>query len=170
MNVSAQTLRLYSGLLASPGEDSLEVLRDLAGEYDWLRQPLAELESLPQEEWQAEHTRLFISGHPKTVCPPFESAFLGGTMFGPACERLGDLYLHAGLQAEGAPPDYLGTIMECIAYLMEQPHAHSEVLLQRLWHEHLISWLPGFSAALQAGSHLLLYRVLGSRLERLCGE
>ena len=83
MNVSAQTLRLYSGLLASPGSGSLEVLRELALEHDWLRQPLAELENLPLGEWQAEHTRLFISGHPKTVCPPFESAFLGGTMFGP---------------------------------------------------------------------------------------
>ena len=75
MNVSAQTLRLYSGLLASPGSGSLEVLRELAGEHEWLRQPLAELENLPLGEWQAEHTRLFISGHPKTVCPPFESAF-----------------------------------------------------------------------------------------------
>ena len=170
MNVSAQTLRLYSGLLASPGSDSLEVLRDLAVEYGWLRQPLNELENLPLGEWQAEHTRLFISGHPRTVCPPFESAFLGGTMFGPACERLGDLYLHAGLQADGAPPDYLGTIMECIAYLQEQPCDHSKALLQKLWHEHLISWLPGFSAALQAESRLLLYRMLGSQLARLCSE
>ncbi len=170
MNVSAQTLRLYSGLLASPGNDSLEVLRDLAREHAWLRQPLAELESLPLEEWQAEHTRLFISGHPKTVCAPFESAFAGGTMFGRACEQLGELYRSAGLHAEGMPPDYLGTIMECAAYLLEQPCDRSKALVQELWYEHLVSWLPEFSRVLQLESNLLLYRALGSQLARLCGE
>ena len=170
LNASPETLRLLSGLLASPGSDSLAVLRELAGEHAWLGEPVAELEQTPLEEWQAEHGRLFISGHPKTVCPPFESAFLSGGMFGVVCDQLGDFYRRAGLQAEGAPPDYLGTLLECAAFLLEQPCGHSNELLQELWREHLAAWLPKIGPVLQQESRLLLYRQLGQQLAGLSGE
>lgn len=162
-----QELRLLSGLLASPDGDSLAVLRELAGRHDWLRQPVMELESLPLGEWQAEHTRLFISGHPKTVCPPFESAFLGGAMFGAACDQIGDLYRRAGLEAEGAPPDYLGTMLECAAHLLEQQCEHSNGLFRELWQEHLAAWVPRFGTVLAEESGLELYRQLGWQLGSL---
>jgi TorA maturation chaperone TorD len=167
MNASPETLRLLSGLLASPGIESLGVLRELAGEHAWLGESIAELGLTSLEEWQAEHGRLFISGHPKTVCPPFESAFRGGAMFGVACDQLGDFYRRAGLQAEGAPPDYLGTLLECAAFLLEQPCGHSSELLQELWREHLAAWLPRLGSVLQQESRLLLYRQLGQQLAGL---
>lgn len=170
VNTSPETLRLLSGLLASPGIESLSVLRELAGEHTWLGEPVAELAQTSLEEWQAEHARLFISGHPKTVCPPFESAFLSGAMFGAACDQLGDLYRRAGLQAEGAPPDYLGTLLECAAFLQEQPCNHSSELLQELWREHLASWLPKIGPVLQQESQLRLYRQLGQQLAGLSDE
>jgi len=170
INRSPRILRLYSGLLASPADDSLAVLRELAGESAWLSESVAELAQTPLEEWQAEHARLFISGHPKTACPPFESAFLGGAMFGAACDQLGDLYRRAGLQAEDVPPDYLGTQLECAAYLLEQPCEHSHGLLQELWRDHLAGWVSHFGTALQAESRLLLYRELGAQLAELHGE
>ncbi|MDD5242342.1 MAG: molecular chaperone TorD family protein [Sulfuricella sp.] len=170
MNASPETLRLLSGLLASPSIESLGVLRELAGEHAWLGEPIVELEQMPLEEWQAEHARLLISGHPKTVCPPFESAFLSGAMFGAACDRIGDLYRRAGLQAEGAPPDYLGTLLECAAWLMEQDCDHGNTLLQELWSEHLAAWAPQFGTVLQTESGLQLYRQLGRQLENLFDE
>lgn len=170
LNASPETLRLLSGLLASPGIESLGVLNELAGEYAWLGEPITELAQTPLEEWQAEHARLFISGHPKTICPPFESAFLGGAMFGAACDQLGELYQRAGLQAEGAPPDYLGTLLECTAFLLEQPCGHSTELLQELWCEHLAAWAPRLGSVLQQESGLLLYRQLGQQLAGLSDE
>jgi TorA maturation chaperone TorD len=167
VNASPEILHLFSGLLASPCNGSLDVLRELAAEHVWLGQGVAELEQTPLEEWQAEHARLFISGHPKTVCPPFESAFLSGAMFGTACDQLGDLYRRAGLQAEDLPPDYLGTQLECAAYLGEQPCNHSNALLQELWHQHLSAWLPRFGSVMQQESRLLLYRLLGQQLAEL---
>ena len=167
MNVSPETLRLLSGLLASPGIESQGVLRELAGEHAWLADSIAELEQTPLEEWQAEHARLFISGHPKTVCPPFESAFLSGTMFSTASDQLGDLYRRAGLQAESLPPDYLGTQLECAAYLSEQPCDHGSELLLELWQDHLAAWLPRFGSELQKESRLLLYRLFGQQLAEL---
>lgn len=167
MKASPDQLRLLSGLLASPGSESLDVLHELATEHLWLATSVTELDQTPLEEWQAEHTRLFISGHPKTVCPPFESAFLRGTMFSNACDQLGDLYRRAGLQAESLPPDYLGTQLECAAWLSEQPCNHSSELLLELWREHLSVWLPRFGSALQQESRLLLYRLFGQQLAEL---
>jgi TorA maturation chaperone TorD len=166
-SAAPQTLRLLAVLLASPGGDSLEVLRELAPANAWLSAPLAELDSLPLEEWQAEHTRLFVSGHPKTACLPFESVFLGGAMFGEASQRIGDLYRRAGLEAEGAPPDYLGTMLECAAWLAEQPCAHGGTLLDELWREHLSAWVPRFAATLAKESRLGLYSGLGEQLGAL---
>lgn len=166
-STSPESMRLLSGLLASPDGDSLDVLRELALEYRWLNPALDELENLPLEEWQAEHTRLFISGHPKTACPPFESAFLGGMMFGAASDKLGDLYRRAGLQAEGASADYLGTMLECAAWLQEQPCEHSRGLLQELWTDHLAMWAPRFGATLNEEGRLELYRQLGREIKDL---
>lgn len=167
MKTSPEKLRLLSGLLAIPGDESLEVLREMAAGHDWLDQPVAELELMPLEEWQAEHTRLFISGHPRTPCMPFESAFLNGTMYGAACDHLGGLYRRAGLEASSLPPDYLGTQLECAAWLREQTCTHSGELLQELWQRHLSGWLPRFGSALQQESRLQLYRQYGRKLEEL---
>ena len=160
-------MSLFSGLLASPGIESLGALRELVEEHAWLGESVAELEQIPLDEWQAEHARLFISGHPKTVCPPFESAFLGGSMFGVACDQLTDLYRRAGLQAEGLPPDYLGTELECAAYLKEQPCDHSKELLQELWQKHLSVWMPRIASLIQQESRLLFYRQFGKQLAGL---
>jgi TorA maturation chaperone TorD len=71
-------LRILASLLGAPDMDAKEAVQELAAHYDWLRPAADELEILPLGEWQAEHTRLFISGYPTTPCPPFESAYLSG--------------------------------------------------------------------------------------------
>ncbi len=167
MKASPDILRLLSGLLASPGDESLDVLREMTAQHDWLDKPVKELENTPLEEWQAEHTRLFISGHPKTVCPPFESSFLSGSMFSTTCDQLGDIYRRAGLQANNLPPDYLGTELECAAWLSEQSCNHGSELLRELWREHLAAWLPRFGSTLQEESRLQLYRLFGQQLTEL---
>ena len=164
VNADAATLRLFSGLLASPGGESMAVLRELADEHAWLAGAVAELEDVPLDEWQAEHTRLFVSGHPKTACPPFESATVSGSLWGTAGDKLADLYRRAGLEATDLPPDYLGTELECAAYLLEQDCSRSRDLLRELWQEHLASWVPRFHPLLQAESRLLLYRQLAQQL------
>lgn len=170
VRTSPDSLRLLAGLLSSPGDESMEAVRELAGEFAWLAEPLAELEAMPLDEWQAEHTRLFVCGHPKTVCPPFESAVTSGSLFAASCDKLADLYRRAGLEATGLPPDYLGTQLECAAYLMERDCEHSQALLRELWQNHLAAWVPRFNATLQSESRLLLYRQLAGQLERMFDE
>ena len=161
-------LRVLAALLAQPEEDALDALRDLLPEAPWLEEGIVELERVPLAHWQAEHTRLFVNGWPKTSCPPFESAYRHGHMGGTAAAELTDLYRRAGLQASEAPPDYLGTLLECAAWLAEQEDGAA--LLRELEGEHLRRWAPRFARDLQASSGLVLYRNLGARLAELFPE
>jgi putative dimethyl sulfoxide reductase chaperone len=181
-NITPQSLRLFSGLLATPTDESLEIIAELVQENLWLEEALEELREIPLDHWQGEHTRLFINGHPKTVCPPFESAYRYGLMNGPSCEQIEEIYSTVGLEAvEGIAPDYLGMMLECAAYLLEQkaftttadesgeegnPEQTTD-LFQTLWQTHLATWVPKFAEDLAQQSQLRLYQQLGMKLKEL---
>lgn len=161
-NLFQDQLRILAALLAQPEDDALDALRDLLPSAPWLTDAIAELERTPLAHWQAEHTRLFVNGWPKTPCPPFESAYRHGHMGGAARADLESLYLRAGLRAIEAPADYLGTILECAALLAEQ--AGMEPLRRELEDDHIRRWVPRFSRDLQENGGLILYRTLGERI------
>lgn len=184
-NVTPQKLRILAGLLATPGEESLTVIEEIAKENHWLYESVQELKNISLEHWQAEHTQLFINGHPKTSCPPFESVYRHSMMNGPACSEIEQLYQSIGLEAvDDVPPDYLGIMLECAAYLLEQKslppseHLQEEAgdlvhieeigdYFQTLWQAHLAKWVPKFANDLQKHSQLRLYQQLGLKLKEL---
>lgn len=166
--LDANELYLLAMLLAQPADDALEALKDLLPQAPWLSEAVAELERLPLERWQGEHTRLFVNGYPKTPCPPFESAYRQGHMGGTAAGDLEALYLRVGLASTGAPADFLGTLLECAAMLAERGDSDSK--LCELWDEHLVRWAPRFADDLEAHGRLKLYRSVGIRLGRLFPE
>jgi len=166
MNISSTHLRLLAGLLAAPGEESLEALTELAKEHPWLQAAVNQLAELSLAQWQVEHTRLFVSGYPKTRCPPFESVYRHHVMNSYLCEEISKLYRAVGLEpVEGLFPDYLGTLLECAAYLWEQPHY--QPYREILWEQHIRSWVPRFADDLQQHSQLNLYQQLGHQLKEL---
>ncbi|MCB2264354.1 MAG: molecular chaperone TorD family protein [Candidatus Thiosymbion ectosymbiont of Robbea hypermnestra] len=160
-------LRILAALLAMPEDDALDALRDMLPAAPWLEPSLPELARIPLTHWQAEYTRLFISAYPRTPCPPYESAYRQGIMDGPPTTELADLYRRAGLQALDLPADYLGTMLECAAYLKEQG---LDGLLRELTEEHLGLWLPRFARDLCDQAELALYRALGEQLGALIPE
>lgn len=170
MLTRGERLQLLGWLLAAPVEESRELLREFADRQPWLRSSLAELDAAPLDDWRAEHTRLFVNGHPRTVCPPFESAWINGMMPGPCTASVADFYRRMGLEAEALLPDYLGTMLECAGYLENQSDEPSRALRQELWSKHLARWLPGFAQALEAQSTLALYRELGCQLKAILDE
>jgi putative dimethyl sulfoxide reductase chaperone len=168
MHSPGERLRLLAMLLAAPEAESHGILAELAAEHPWLEVPAAELEQLGLAEWQAEHGRLFVCGHPRTPCVPFESAQLRGMMSGPELEQLAALYFSAGLEVDAVPPDYLGAMLECAAHLTQgQEHPEAE---RSLWHDHLLRWLPHYAATLQRESRVALYRCLGTELAFVCRD
>jgi len=168
--MSAPMLRLSAMLLGMPDGHSLSTLRELAAEHSWLEAAVDELRDLPLPQWQAEHTRLFINGYPKTPCAPFESIYRHGRMEGPACDELARLYADAGLvAADDLPTDYLGTMLDFAALLLERGTSEAELQLQELRGKHLTLWLPRFCARLTQESRLKLYRDLGEQLRAWTG-
>lgn len=169
-NVEAQCGELYllSALLAMPEPESLAVLNEAAADQPWLRPAVEELAAVELEQWQAEHTGLFINGYPNTPCPPFESAYRYGLMGGEALEELTDLYWRVGIVPEGMPADYLGAMLECAGQLLERGEGPGTPLWEELWDRHLRLWLPRFCDDLANHSELVLYRALGERLQMLC--
>lgn len=157
-------LRLLAVLLAAPEEGSLALVEELAQAHDWLRAPAAELLRMPLGEWQAEHTRLFVSGYPKTACPPFESAYRKGDSGGLAAEQLSAFYLSLGLATDGVSSDYLGTILECAAYLLDTPRTADDDSWSSFWQEHFVGWVPRFAQDLLTESRLMLYRQFAEEL------
>jgi len=167
LSADPQRIRVLAALLSMPEDDALAALRDMQQTAPWLESSLPELERMPLEHWQAEHTRLFISAYPKTPCPPYESAYRQGTMGGTSASELAQLYRRAGLRADDVPADYLGTMLECASYLAEQG---IDDLLRELVDDHLAFWVPRFARDLQDQARLDLYRALGQQIQALFPE
>lgn len=165
MTISSQILQSLAMLLGMPERDSLLTLQEMLSEHDWLQPAVDELAEIPLEHWQAEHTRLFISGYPETPCAPFESIYRHGQMEGPACEELKKLYARAGLSpTDDFPADYLGTMLAFAAWLLEQGTPEADIQLQELQQKHFTCWLPEFSERLTRDARLQLYRSMGEKL------
>ncbi len=173
-NITPQQLRIFAVLLAKPSKDSLAILEEIAQENHWLYESVQELKQISLEDWQAEHTQMFINGYPETCCPPFESVYLHGIMNSPVCNQIEQIYQSVDLEpVDGVPADYLGMMLECAAYLLEQKNSQSSDIenrdqnFQTLWQEHLAKWVPNFANDLQKNSELRLYQQLGIKLKEL---
>ena len=167
MSESVQELNQLSGLLAEPCEDSLAAIEELAPQLPWLSaQAIEQLKNTPLEHWQAEHTRLFISGHPKTECVPFESVWTEGQMMGEAATRIHQFYQAAGFTPDTAlPEDFLGTELQFLAFLIQHHREQEEALHEML--ELLSTWVPKFATSVRIHAELQLYKDWAKRLEAL---
>lgn len=158
-----EELRVLAWLFGMPCQGSLDEINSLSEQFNWLKESSKELGMMPLEEWQAEHTRLFISGYPTTPCPPFESAYLNGTMEGAAKRTLDRFFEQLQLKASGASADYLGTLLEGFAHLVDT-YGLEDQRTQILQKEHLALWISEFSDDLQEHSDILLYKDIAKRL------
>lgn len=164
-----EMLRVLAELLGVPDDDALARLHDLHATQPWLGAAIAEIEALPLDEWQAEHTRLFVSGYPRTACPPFASAYREGRMSGTVAGDLAGLYGRVGLAADSIPADYLGAMLECASFLLENEGKNEDswdTLWHELWDVNMAPWLPKFAADLEHHSQLALYRLVAEQLGR----
>ncbi|VBB69783.1 cytoplasmic chaperone TorD family protein [invertebrate metagenome] len=161
---SPDLLYLLARLLGAPEDDALELLGELSVPWPWLAESFEQARSVSLESWQAEHTRLFLSGFPHVVCPPFASAYLHGHLNGSITDALRAFYSLIGLKATVGFEDFLGTMLECAARLIEQ---HNEARLQRFWSENLEPWVPRFTQDLLYGTNMQLYRDLARQIGAL---
>lgn len=110
--------RYFSLLFSYPTEERMkelvEISQDANGSLARSREFLARV---PIEELQAEYTRLFISSYPKLLCPPYESFYREGVVYGNSSIEVGEWYARQGLRfsLEGEPPDILSAELDYLA-------------------------------------------------------
>ena len=114
--------RYFSLLFSYPTEENLSEIMELAKNSDFagLRSHEA-LCNHPLEEVQAEYTRMFISAYPALLCPPYESYYREGLVYGNSSVAAGEWYQKHGLdfKFEGEPPDHLSVELEFLAIMKD---------------------------------------------------
>lgn len=92
-------------------------------------------------------------------------------MSGTVAGDLAGLYGRVGLAADSIPADYLGAMLECASYLLENRGSDEDAQWDAHWHElwdvHTVPWVPRFVADLEQHSRLALYRMVAQRLGQL---
>lgn len=116
---------------------------------DELSAALAEARAGAIGDLQAEYTRLFVAGMPRTPARLVESVQREGVLVGEAAEDVSSMYLRFGLEVKDREPDHLTAELEFLAYLAGNPvepgtkeaeryrRARGKFLL-----DHLLQWGP----------------------------
>jgi putative dimethyl sulfoxide reductase chaperone len=109
---------LFSLIFAYPSAETISEIAEIkkSGGYPEFRS-LEVLSRVPLPELQAEYTRLFISSYPALLCPPYESFYREGMVYGNASVEVLEFYREHGLNFvyEGEPPDLLSAELDFLA-------------------------------------------------------
>ncbi len=166
INISAIEFRFLSQVMAYPDNNFLKALLEIK-KKNFKNTPfinslveLAEKENL--NELQAEHTRLFISGFPNTSCPPYESFFLEGRLFGNANNIVQNIYSKWAIDVEPAMADHLATELEFLALLKaltetSNDFSDAKETISSFFNQHILNWFPKFAETLKANSQNKFY-------------
>jgi putative dimethyl sulfoxide reductase chaperone len=152
--------RYYSLLFSYPTEENLKQIGELAGTGDFTALRSREvLKGLPLEEVQAEYTRLFISAYPNLLCPPYESYYREGVVYGISSIEVGEWYAKQGLRFsfEGEPPDLLGAELDYLAL------TNDKAFLARMK-----EWVFEFTGRVKQNS--ALYGIAASEMEEFLNK
>lgn len=125
----------------------ITVLREL----EWVEAAQFVPDVSPQdlEELQVEHTRLFITGVPAVIAPPYASIYMDDIMLGPTAERTRQFYLEHGFALNDNDfPDSLVAELEFVAVLEQNEEGGAEPFLAELFRP----WFALFKAQLLQGT------------------
>ena len=178
-NISAVEFKFLSQVMAYPDGKFLKALLEINKKIppnisfvdDLIK--IAERENL--SELQAEHTRLFISGYPTTPCPPYESFFLEGRLFGNANSIVQNVYSKWAIDVEPALSDHIATEFEFVALLKalsETSDNYNEAIetVNIFFNEHILKWVPNFAKTLKTNTQNKFYKLYADILLNLLGK
>ncbi len=147
--------RYFSLLFSYPTEEIIRDIKELPAAEGIAGHRFAEvLGTVSLEELQAEYTRLFISAYPKLLCPPYESYYREGIVYGNSSIEVSEWYQKRGLDfaCEEQPPDLLSAELDFLAL------TNDDLFLARMK-----EWVFHFTARVRG--HSALYGPAASALE-----
>jgi TorA maturation chaperone TorD len=116
------------------------------------------------EDFQVEHTRLFINGVPHVAAPPYGSVYIDKTLRGQYSDKISEFYnTHGYRLKEGADlPDSLVHQLEFLSYLArDKNQLAEEEFLSRFF----LPWFPVFATRVKEEAQHPFYPIIISLID-----
>ncbi len=110
--------RFFSAVFSYPTGETKKMISTLPEESGGLSHKAArKFEETEIAALQAEYTRLFINSHPGILCPPYESFYREGIVYGKSAVGVRETYESRGLHfaVEGEPPDFIAAELDYLS-------------------------------------------------------
>lgn len=149
--------RLFSYLFSYPTPEVLDEVRELSEQASLSHlESLKALGSVDLDKLQTDYTSLFVNSYPTLLCPPYESFYREGSVYGKAADEVVAIYQQHGLsyEYEGEPPDHISVELD---FLAETGDHDFLVRMQQ--------WVPQFASRVKQSE--TLYTVFARELEEL---
>ena len=135
--------RLFSYLMLGPryNQKAEALLSEIKGRpyYGDVEKVVLMVRNGDYDKLATEYTSCFINDYPKLLCPPYESWYREGAIYGKSAMEVMELYNAFGLQARKELPDHIATEFEFVAFLYK---AKQEDLANKFVLEHILTWVP----------------------------
>ena len=172
----AEIYKILSQLFFYPEDDFFEKLSEIGdfikrileevynseGLLEEFIEAIEELRTLPPQELQAEHTRLFINSYPTLPTPPYESAYREMLLMGDYAEEVGKYYSLYNLEVPEDLPDHISYELDFMRFLLEEGDTE---LAREFFEEHIFQWVPDFVSDLRNESRLKFYKFVANFLD-----
>ncbi len=151
--------KFFSLVFSYPSIETLSQIRSIADEIPHYRSMAERILTMPLEDVQTEYTKLFVTDHPRLHCPPYESYYREGTVYGNSSVEVRELYEKFGLEYsfEGEPPDHISVELEFLSLTEDLEFARR-----------MMEWVPEFARRVKESS--VIYGVFAEELVKLLSE
>ena len=148
--------KFFSLVFSFPTENVLKEIEQLADDLPDLSHVAETLLNTELEYLQTEYTRLFISSYPTLECPPYESYYKEGLVYGEASVEVREIYESYGLKYTyiSEPPDHISVELEFLA-----------ITCDREFFERMKGWIFEFTERVKKSSEI--YGKAAAELEKL---
>ena len=154
-DTATKYFKLFSLIFSYPTEDVIDELKLMTDTIPEFKTLLEKFIRIDLETLQTEYTRLFVSTFPTLICPPYESYYREGLVYGNASVEVAEIYERYGLKYayEGEPPDHISVELEFLSL------TNSGEFLSRLK-----EWVFDFTDRVK--KHSSVYGVFAEELEK----
>ncbi len=151
--------KLFSLIFSFPTEETINEMKELVEEIPEYAHVVEKLTRINLEELQTEYTRLFVSSYPTLECPPYESFYREGLVYGESSVEVREIYESRGLEYThlSEPPDHVSVELEFLALTDDQE-----------FFERMKEWIFEFTERVK--KHSKIYDLAAKELEKLFEE
>lgn len=148
---------LLSLIFSYPTEDVLQRIREVSKSVN-LSPALKSFIDADRSEIESVYTALFINSYPTLPCPPYESYYKEGRLYGDSTEEVRRIYRQNGLEfSHVEAPDHISAELEFLALTGD-----------REFFERMKGWIFDFTAKVK--SQKTIYLAFSEELEKIFSE